>query len=103
MDHLQCISGFQYCVDQCIQANARLDKQEQEKGHTPLTLAANQGHVKVMKMLIEAHCDVTLHMFDGRSALWFMAQQGHADMVSILGWLLLMGRGTTKCNNVDTN
>ncbi len=80
-------SGFQYCVDQCLQANANPDIQEQEKGYTPLTLAANQGHVKVMKMLIEAHCDVTLRMFDGRTALWYMAQQGHADMV--IKWLPL--------------
>ena len=83
---LHCVAeaGLQYCVEIALQAGAVVNIQEEHGGRSALTLAAEQGHVKVMRMLIEANCDVTLHERDGKTALWYMAQQGHCDLVCII-------------------
>ena len=83
---LHCVAeaGLQYCVEISLQAGAILNLQEEHGGRSALTLAAEQGHVKVMRMLIDANCDVTLQEQDGKTALWYMAQQGRFDMVHFL-------------------
>ena len=83
---LHCVAeaGLQYCVEISLQAGAILNLQEEHGGRSALTLAAEQGHVKVMRMLIDANCDVTLQEQDGKTALWYMAQQGRLDMVHFL-------------------
>ncbi len=79
--HYMAEAGLQYCVDQALRAGAHMDTREEAGGSTALTQAARGGHVKVMRMLLDAQCDVTLAEEDGKTALWYAAQQGLVDMV----------------------
>ncbi len=82
--HYVCEAGLQYCVELALQAGARVNLQEEQGHRTALTIAAREGHVKVMRMLIDAQCDVTLPELDGKTALWYMARQGEIEMVCLL-------------------
>ena len=55
-----------------------------ESGRTPLYVAAQDGHVELVKELLKARADTSICNNDGETALHAAAGAGHADVVSEL-------------------
>jgi hypothetical protein len=54
-------------------------------GCTPFYIACNQGHVDIVRLLVEAGgCDRNKAMDDGRTPFYIACQQGHVDVVRLL-------------------
>ncbi|KAL2689112.1 hypothetical protein Neosp_003164 [[Neocosmospora] mangrovei] len=47
-------------------------------------IAAQQGYMEIVKLLIEHHANIGAEDKDGANALWIASQQGHADIVELL-------------------
>ncbi|MEZ0224001.1 MAG: AAA family ATPase [Alphaproteobacteria bacterium] len=66
-----------------IASGAALDGRD-EKGRTPLILAAWRGHADIMQALVRAHAPLDKKDNLGNTALIFAAWQGHAEIVTFL-------------------
>lgn len=55
-----------------------------ENGDTLLTIAAANGHLDCVKLLIDCHASVNEYNNDGTTALMWAAREGHADCVDLL-------------------
>ncbi len=53
-------------------------------GNTPLQIAALEGHVKIVKMLLEAGCDITCKNIDMETPLIDAVENGHLEVVKLL-------------------
>ena len=53
-------------------------------GTTALMLAAQDGHVEIVRLLLESGADKHLAMNDGRTALIVAPQRGHLEIVELL-------------------
>ena len=54
-------------------------------GHQALMVAAHQGHIDIVKLLISRNADINAkHSFSGNTALIGATHQGHIDMVKLL-------------------
>jgi ankyrin repeat protein len=59
---------------------AKLESLDEEH-YTPFLLAANFGHVNVMKLLIQWKCDTSARNKMGRTPLHHSAQEGYPTLV----------------------
>jgi hypothetical protein len=64
---------------QCLQAAAK-----RTDGSTPLHLAAQEGHLEVVKFLVEREAEGNAKKTGGRMPLHSAAQEGHLDVVKFL-------------------
>ncbi|XP_067112346.1 transient receptor potential cation channel, subfamily N, member 1 [Osmerus mordax] len=55
-----------------------------KKGWSPLLLAAEQGHLTVVRTLLQHQARVDVFDQEGRSALHLASQRGHVDIVDVL-------------------
>ena len=53
-------------------------------GYTALLLAAENGHVDVARLLLEAGADKGLQRHDGYTALMLAEESGHGDVAELL-------------------
>ncbi|XP_053348675.1 serine/threonine-protein phosphatase 6 regulatory ankyrin repeat subunit A-like isoform X1 [Clarias gariepinus] len=65
----------------CLQT--AINKQD-KTGRSPLLLAAELGHMEVVRLLLERNARVDVFDEEGKSALHLAAQQGHEDIADIL-------------------
>jgi len=56
-----------------------------EKGATPLALAAEKGHHDVVKALLDKAADCHVEDADGETALLKAQREGHDSVVELLG------------------
>ena len=76
-------------------ATAVMDKARKD-GATPLYLAAHEGHLAGVQLLLKHGVDKDKATNNGRSPLWAAAQQGHSDVVQ---YLVQQGCDKDKANN----
>ncbi|WP_252120576.1 ankyrin repeat domain-containing protein [Candidatus Chromulinivorax destructor] len=53
-------------------------------GSTPLHIAAEKGHMEIIKFLLAAGVSVDIQMPNGATALYFAAQNGYTEIVRLL-------------------
>ncbi len=53
-------------------------------GNTPLQIAALEGHVKIVKMLLETGCDINCKNIDMETPLIDAVENGHLEVVKLL-------------------
>lgn len=74
----------EYGVDVNCNTGETLEEKPR-KGITPLDLAAGEGHVEVVKVLLDHHADVNARRTDsGVTALYAAAGTGHSEVVKLL-------------------
>jgi ankyrin repeat protein len=66
------------------------------KGNTALMLAALNGHINVVKILISKQANINLQNKQGNTALMLAAQSGHANIIELL---LVHGATINAINN----
>jgi ankyrin repeat protein len=71
-------------VDLLITAGAELDLVDSEEHFTALMFAAAEGQLAIVEALLRAGANPDLRDVDNDSALNFAAQNGHAEVVSLL-------------------
>lgn len=70
-----------------IEAGAKIDQPDESdslKGMTPLMVAAEAGHLPVVKLLIEKGCDIFLRDKPGRTAVIAASEQGHQEIAEFI-------------------
>jgi tetratricopeptide (TPR) repeat protein len=67
-----------------IEAGAKVDFQDSERHLSALMMAACQGHVKVVDLLLGHNAQVNLQDTFGFSSLMFAAERGHTDVAKLL-------------------
>ena len=55
-----------------------------QDSHAALILAAQKGHIDIIKYLIESNAYADMQFEDGHSALILAAQNGHSDIMKYL-------------------
>ena len=70
-------------VENAIQEGANVN-QPDDKGRTPLYLAASAGQLKIMSMLIGANANVNLPAISGDTPLYIAALKGHLESARLL-------------------
>lgn len=55
-----------------------------KNGWSPLLLAAERGHLEVVRMLLQSHARVDVFDEDGKAALHLAAEKGHEDIADVL-------------------
>ncbi|KAG8229927.1 hypothetical protein J437_LFUL009662 [Ladona fulva] len=53
-------------------------------GATPLFIAAQNGHVRILLHLLSKGAESDVRRLDGASPLWIASQMGHANVVKVL-------------------
>ena len=54
------------------------------RGKTPLWVASERGHARVLRLLLEARADKDCQTTFGQSPLWIASSKGHVDIVRLL-------------------
>ena len=71
-------------VQMLIDKGAHVDIMEEGNGHTPLLLACENGHINVVKALLQNGANVNEKSRDGSTVLHLAAQNGQIDLLEIL-------------------
>ena len=92
--------SHQACAELLLSWNAKVDYCDSSKG-TPLTLAAQHGHVGIVRLLIGHNsnnnnnkCDVNQHTYPLRAtAMHYAASHGHKVSRDVIGLLVELREG----------
>ena len=71
------------CSKTAFKNNANVDIQTND-GASALHILSEQGHVEVVKLLLENGAKVDLQEDSGTSSLYIASEQGHVEMVKLL-------------------
>ena len=71
-------------VKELLDRGADADKARTDNGATPCLIAAEKGHAKVVRILLDAGCTVDQADNRGMTPLYVAAQEGHHEIVSML-------------------
>src|SRR2546423_3924939 len=71
-------------VGACLAEGADPNARHVRRGETPLMLAAHEGHVEVIWLLLKAGADANLTSTKGETALHSAASRGFIEIVGIL-------------------
>ena len=77
---LACCGGFLDVADFLIKAGADLEL----GASSPLMEAAQEGHLELVKYLLEARAEVNSQTSTGDTALSFACERGHTDVADLL-------------------
>ena len=61
-----------------------MNTQRKTDGITPLIMAALNGHIKIVKLLVEANADINAKNTSGVTALMAATQNGHTAIAELL-------------------
>ena len=78
---LACKQGLHECAQVLISSGIDINL-IRNQGLTPLKLAASGGHVEVVQLLTEAHCDLEIGYGGRGTALHFAAINGYEKVCS---------------------
>jgi uncharacterized protein len=67
-----------------INAGADVNAAETRYGMTPLARAARNGHLEVIKVLLDSGADRDARIKDGRSAMQLAQHYGHVEAENLL-------------------
>ena len=70
--------GKIYELKQALLAGAFVDSRDQNAGNTPLMLAAFNGHIEVIRILLKNHADIESVSSDGNKTPLMMAGRDHS-------------------------
>lgn len=89
-------TNHQLVPDECqpFQRGAALDPIQEITGTTPLHLAAEHGHMEVLRILLEHKADKDKSSPHGLTPLRLAALNGHTEVVKLLlevAWMKLLG------------
>ena len=82
--HFASQSGNAEIVQILIDKGAHVDIKEKGNGQTPLLLACENGHINVVKALLQNNANVNEKSRDGSTVLHLAAQNGQIDLLEIL-------------------
>ncbi|KAK0738811.1 ankyrin repeat-containing domain protein [Schizothecium vesticola] len=67
-----------------IKEGCDVDAREEEEGWPPMMIAAQEGHLSFVDLLMENNANIDAEKEGGATSLWVAAQQGHSDIVKRL-------------------
>lgn len=71
-------------VEMLLKAGANVNAKDGHEAWTPLMFAASEGHIEVVKKILEYNPDLSHRELDGETALDFAVQRKHADVIELL-------------------
>lgn len=77
---MACCGGFSEVADFLIKAGADIEL----GASTPLMEAAQEGHLELVKYLLENHANVRAQTQTGDTALTYACENGHTDVADLL-------------------
>ncbi|WP_439182019.1 ankyrin repeat domain-containing protein [Carboxylicivirga taeanensis] len=75
---------FTQAVETLIQAGANLNATDSEEQWTPVMMAASEGQLDVVKLLVAHGADLSMVDVDGESSLDFAQSNGHQEVVAFI-------------------
>ncbi|MBR8537035.1 ankyrin repeat domain-containing protein [Carboxylicivirga sediminis] len=75
---------FTQAVDVLIQAGANVNATDNEEQWTPVMMAASEGQLEVVKLLVANGADLSMVDVDGESSLDFAQSKGHQEVVAYI-------------------
>nr|XP_006825038.1 PREDICTED: ankyrin-1-like [Saccoglossus kowalevskii] len=82
--HIAACNGHLECVRLLAKAAPTRINDDDIDGRTPLLLASEEGHYKVVKRLLKVGADISSKDENRRSALAIAAKEGHLDTIKVL-------------------
>ena len=82
--HFAVQAGNESCLELLLESRADLEISATEDGSRALHCAAHNGHVGVLKLLLDASANANSEMIRGRKALHCAARNNHLDVVRLL-------------------
>ena len=79
-----CGKGDTEEVERLIRAGVDVNKVDSDYGYTPLYLAAERGHIDIVKLLINNGANISEKSSDGETPLYWVAREGYVDIVKLL-------------------
>ena len=82
--HLNAKDGNAEFFQNLIEDGADIEMKDRKHGSTPLLYACQNGHIKIVKILLRKGANLIASNFSKKTALHFAAQSGQVDLVDIL-------------------
>ncbi len=71
-------------VEILLKAGANVNAKDTHENWTPLMFAASEGHLDVVRTILDRNPDIDFREVDGENALDFAAQRNHPDVVKLI-------------------
>ncbi|XP_071501029.1 uncharacterized protein [Diadema antillarum] len=86
--HMSCVHGNPRCteviLDACKKGTKELVERRNKAGLTALMVASQQGHEKVVKLLLDHNSPTSVQDQAGKTALHYATEKGHTTCVELL-------------------